>query len=286
MKRTNRYVIIAMAVLCCLVTVGKEKECEASGKTLIINKVKEKTSEKIREVFYTDYDCDGLKEAFIITGKSDEEKTIWFSGEKEVKKLTDLSVSVWTGKGNGICKVSKNQKLFLAEGSAGGSYSWSYCFYVKNGRAVSVKKTSEGLTHIKGKNFAIYPGAFDLMVDSAGTSVGHTWKAYYLKWNGKKFIEYTGKRITLAQLKKYAGASSILKKINKMGYKIGEIYYRKNGVINVNLIMEGEESWIRYENITFNVKGSKVSLKVNYKKGKNIVEKSSYGGRYSAKGFC
>lgn len=76
MKRTNRYVIIAMAVLCCLVTVGKGKECEASGKTLIINKVKEKTSEKIREVFYTDYDYDGLKEAFIITGKSDEEKTI------------------------------------------------------------------------------------------------------------------------------------------------------------------------------------------------------------------
>lgn len=71
-----------------------------------------------------------------------------------------------------------------------------------------------------------------------------------------------------------------------MGYKIGEIYYRKNGVINVNLIMEGEEGWIRYENITFNVKGSKISLKVNYKKGKNIIEKSSYGGRYSAKGFC
>ena len=68
------------------------------------------------------------------------------------------------------------------------------------------------MTHIKGKNFAIYPGAFDLMVDSTGMSVGHTWKAYYLKWNGKKFVEYTGKRITLTQLKKYDGASSILKK--------------------------------------------------------------------------
>ena len=41
----------------------------------------------------------------------------------------------------------------------------------------------------------------------------------------------------------------------------------------------------QYENITLKVTGKSVKLQVNDKTGKNIVDKSSYGGRYQAKGF-
>lgn len=281
MEKLVKSVVITIAALC-LVTISQPKDCEASSKTLLTNKIKAKTSEEIKKVFYTDYDYDGSKEAFIITNRSDDAQTLWFSSPKEVKKIA--TAIIWTGKGRGICKVSKRQKLFLAEGSAGGSGSWSYCFYIKNGRAIQVKKAGEGLGQIKGKDFVIHPSAFDLVVDSTGVSTGHTWKAYYLKWNGKKFVEYVGKKMSLGALKKYKGANVYLKKVNNLGYKIREIYYRKNGIINVNL-SKAMQDGIEQQNITFKVKGNKVSLQVNDKEGKNIVEKSSYGGRYNAKGF-
>lgn len=147
-----------------------------------------------------------------------------------------------------------------------------------------MKKAGEGLGQIKGKDFVIHPSAFDLVVDSTGVSTGHTWKAYYLKWNGKKFVEYVGKKMSLGALKKYKGTNVYLKKVNNLGYKIGEIYYRKNGIINVNL-SKAMQDGIEQQNIIFKVKGNKVSLQVNDKEGKNIVEKSSYGGKYNAKGF-
>lgn len=281
MKQIFKYVVFTIAVLC-LITIGQPKRCGASDKVVLVNKIKAKTSEKIKDVFYTDYDYDGSKEAFIITEKSENEQTLWFSSKKGIKKIA--TAMIWTGKGKGICKVSSNQKLFLAEGSAGGSGSWSYCFYVKNGKAIQVKKSGEGLSQVKGKDFVIYPSAFDLVVDSTGDSTGHTWKAYYLKWNGKKFVEYIGRKISLGTLKKYKGADVYLTKVKKLGYKIGDIYYRKNGIINVNLI-KAIEAGIEQQNITFIVQGIKVSLQVNYKKGKDIVEKSSYGGKYSVKGF-
>ena len=281
MKQIVKYVVIAIAALG-LITTNQPKKCEAASKAALVNKIKAKTSERIKEVFYADYDYDGLKEAFIITEKSEDNQTLWFSSEKEVKKIA--TAIIWAGKGQGICKVSNNQKLFLAEGSAGGSGSWSYCFYVKNGKAIQVKKSSGGLTQVKGKDFVIYPSAFDLVVDSTGVSSGHTWKAYYLKWNGKKFVEYIGQKISLKALKKYKGADDYINKVKKLGYKIGKIYYRKNGIINVNLSKLIEDG-VEQQNITFIVQSNKVFLQVNYKKGKNIVEKSSYGGKYSAKGF-
>lgn len=281
MKSIIKYGIVALAALGLIIT-NQPKKCEAASKAALVNKIKAKTSERIKEVFYTDYDYDGSKEAFVITEKSKDNQTLWFSSQKEVKKIS--TAIIWAGKGQGICKVSNNQKLFLAEASGGGSGSWSHCFYVKNGKAIRVKKSSGGLTQVKGKDFVIYPSAFDLVVDSTGTSTGHTWKAYYLKWNGKKFVEYIGQKISLEALKKYKGADVYLNKVKKLGYKIGKIYYRKNGIINVNLSKSMEDG-IEQQNITFTVKGNKVSLQVNYKKGKNIVEKSSYGGKYSAKGF-
>lgn len=138
MEKLVKSVVITIAALC-LVTISQPKDCEASSKMVLINKIKAKTSEEIKEVFYTDYDYDGSKEAFIITNRSDDAQTLWFSGPKEVKKIA--TAIIWTGKGRGICKVSKRQKLFLAEGSAGGSGSWSYCFCIKKWKGNTGEKS-------------------------------------------------------------------------------------------------------------------------------------------------
>ena len=168
----------------------------------------------------------------------------------------------------------------MFETGAYGSGSVSVCYYVKNGKVVRVKKAGEQLTQRSGKEFVVYQTAFDY--NSDGT--GHTWKAYYLKWNGKKFVEYKGKKISLSKLKKYKGATKYIKQIKKLKYKIGKIYYRSNGIINMNLSIKSG-GCTQYENITLKVTGKSVKLQVNDKTGKNIVDKSSYGGRYQAKGF-
>jgi hypothetical protein len=244
-------------------------------------KVAALTSDTIKEVYYTDYDSDGSKEAFIITEKSEDLQTVWFSSEKETKSLVSRWIRI--GKGQGICKVSAKQKLFVAEGSGGGSGSWSYCYYVKQGRACQVKKSGNGLTQTSGKEFTIYPSYFDSNLWE-GNLTGHTYKAYYLHWTGTKFEQYAGKEISQNTVKKYAGGANYLKKIRKAGYKIDKIFYRGNGIININVSEHQDDYGTNYDNVTLKVKGKKVKLVVVYKEGKDIVRKSSYGGIYESKG--
>jgi len=253
---------------------------KAISKSELINKVEELTSETVKEVYYTDYDYDGTKEAFIITEEDEYSQTLWFSGENQVKKMINMMIHI--NERNGICKVSKNQKLFVAEGSGGGSDSWSYCYYVKNGKVHTVKKSGSGLTHVSGKNFTIYPGEFDFNYMD-GQWTGHTWKEYYVKWTGKKFKQYKGKRISQAMFKQYKGAGKYLKKIAKTGYKIETIFKRSNGIININVSRKGEYD-ITYDNVNFKISGKRVKLRINNKQGTDIVQKSGYGGIYKAVG--
>ena len=52
--------------------------------------------------------------------------------------------------------------------------------------------------------------------------------------DGKAFHEYGGVEITEAQLRKCRGAAAVLDGIKRDGGELGEIFYRGNGVINVN----------------------------------------------------
>lgn len=257
----------------------RERNDVYAKEEVLRNKIQEKTPDKISAEYYDDYDGDGKKELFAVTGSEDGPNEIWYASNVQVKRIynDDLVVYKWASQ---ICKVSKKQKLILFEIGGFGSGSISLCYYVKNGKVIEVKKAGEGLTQRSGKEFMVHPSAFDYSSDGTG----HTWKAYYLKWNGKKFVEYKGKKIALSKLKKYKGAKKYIRQLKKLGYKIGSIYYRKNGIINVNLSIKSGEM-LQYENVTFIVQKKKVKLKVINKKGKNIVEKSSYGGRYRAKGF-
>lgn len=284
MKKCIYFAAIYLLSVMCLCT--NAKKAEAYSKDELVEQVKKKTTDKVDQVYCTDYDYDGRQEAFIITVKSEDDQTLWFSSDQEVKKIA-TSV-IWVDKAaQGICQVSPKQKIFVAEGSGGGSGSWSYCCYVKNGRAVLVKRAGEWLAHYSGKNFTIYQSAFDAMYDKDGKFyLGHTWKEYYLRWTGTKFVEYEGRKISRKQLEGYKGAGKYLRQAEKLGYRIGKIFYRKNGIINVNVSKKDKKGGdIDYENFTLNVKGKKVSLRICNKKGKNILERSSYHGIYKAKGF-
>lgn len=262
------------------------KKAEAYSQKDLVEKVKSRTSDAVEQVYEADYDHDGRQEAFIITKKSKYDQTLWFSGDQEVKKIA--TSMIWVDKASqGICRVSSKQKIFVAEGSGGGSGSWSYCCYVKNGKAILVKRAGEGLAHHSGNNFSIHQSAFDGMYDGTDKFyLGHTWKAYYLRWTGTKFVEYEGREISREQLGQYKGADKYIREAEKLGYRIGKIFYRKNGIINVNVSKKDAKGGdIDYDNFTLNVKGKNVSLRICNKKGKNILEKSGFEGIYKAKGF-
>jgi len=160
-----------------------------------------------------------------------------------------------------------------------GSGSYWVCFYVRNGKAQKVKQSFEGLRQISGREFAIYPGAFD-GGKTDGLMCGHTWKPYYLKWTGKKFKEYQAKKISVSALKKYRSGKGIIKKIKKTGYKIKSIYCRSNGIIHINVVYRIEKGNYSYDNVNLSVRKKKVSLLVTNRSGRGIVEKSSHGGIY------
>ena len=127
--------------------------------------------------------------------------------------------------------------------------------------------------------------AFDYSVDD-GFSTGHTHKRYYVKWTGSSFKEYKGTKITQAKLKKYSGAASILKKARSLGYSIGTIFKRSNGIINVNLYKYEYGGRVN-ENLTLKISGSKVTLVPAAWRFSDSpwIEKYSYGGVYKASGF-
>lgn len=281
MKTWKVRTILFGIVLCGVTMMGCQNAAQAASKADLIKKVQCLTKNSIKKVFCTDYDSDGSAEAFIVTQKTEDEQTLWFVSTKQTKKLE--TAFLLSSKANGICKVTNKQKLFVIEGSASGSGSWSYCYYVKNGRAHMVKRAGELLSHISAGNFVIHPSEFDANCDSQGNWTGHTWKAYYVYWTGTSFKQYAGNVISKSKVNSYKNAKKYFNQIKKTGYKIGEIYYRKNGIININ-VYKKDKKWgsTDYDNVTLYVKGNKVVLQVHYSKGKNIIEKSGYGGVYKS----
>lgn len=270
---------IALAILAGM-WISDGRKAQAASRASLINGIRAKTKKPILKTYYADYDGEGGKELFAITGKKRGENDIWFAGDGGIRKVASgkEELSAYFSGAKGICHVGGKQKLFIMEFGGYGSGSHSVCFYVKNGKAQRVKGSLEGLRQISGREFAIYCSAFDNM-KTDGIWTGHTWKPYYLEWTGKRFQEYRAKRISVSALRKYRGGNAIVKKIKKTGYKIKSIYYRSNSIIHINL-RRMEKGGASYENVNLAVRGRKVSLMIANRSGNDIVEKSSHGGIY------
>ena len=97
-------------------------------------------------------------------------------------------------------------------------------------------------------------------------------------------------------MKKYSGASKIIRKIKKhrikidnkkYKYKFGKIFYRENGIININIYFKTKTN-IEYCNITLDVVDKHVSLHNctnDYNYGAKGIWKAMNGGIYKKAGF-
>lgn len=112
--------------------------------------------------------------------------------------------------------------------------------------------------------------------DAIGDGSGHTWKTYYMYWNGDGFTEYGGMRISEEQLRAVEGASPWLDAVLAAGGELGEIYYRENGIVNVNYTLpDGREN----KNLTLRITDGVARL--DYWQ-EETLEDSDQGGVYLA----
>ncbi len=197
---------------------------------------------------------DNRQELFAVVNIGKEGETdirscqIWYADEERTKMLLEGSfyldtVNTWD---------VGNQKLFYIEEGYGGSGSVSHVWSAKKGIPCELEHAGEMLKYAGNLQFYTYPGAFDLLSDGTG----HTWKRYYLYFDETTgmFKEYGGISISKKDLSKLQGVSVILDEINNKGYKITDIFYRKNGIVNINYT-DGEYNL----NITLTVENGRIT---------------------------
>ena len=180
-----------------------------------------------------DYDGDGVLEAFALMGAENGSDgytgEIWYACAQGCFKLRDTNDYLKLG-----AEGDDASRLFTAEEWHGGSGSVSHIWYVHDGLAKDLQVSAiSGFSYDGGNRFSAYPDAFDMMSDGTG----HTWKRYYYYFDtaSERLREYGGLALTEAELAQLEGAGPILARVQGEGWRIGEIYYRANGVINVNL---------------------------------------------------
>lgn len=259
----------------------------------LISSIEAQSGEPVFKYWYDDFDNDGNKELFAAVGNEETATTLWFSGEKTTVNFSTPGFVYCDERFSpeGICTINAEQKLFVIEAGGGGSGSNSMCFYVNNGIPVPAPMCGENLRQTEGTEFTINPSAFDKNVLD-GTECGHTWKKYYLHWTGTEFTEYVGQEMSLKELERFEGGLDVIQQAEAKGYFVGTIFYRDNGIINVNLYSE-DYSTIgrdgrpdRYnDNITLEVKNDAVSLVVVNHDAERWIEKYSYGGVYESAGL-
>ncbi len=271
---------------------GETHQAETHEAQTYEEKTKEQLAESIRAAasgsvlrqYYADFDADGAMEMFALTGKEVAKGTneIWFASQKETVCLMEAEEGLNVDQSEqGVYEVNDRQKLFAVRCITMGRYATSKCYYVQAGQAQEVSVGAQ-LEQISGESFAVYPPADDCMMEN-GRYSGRTCKPYGIKWTGTGFEEYPVKKLTLDELSEYSGAKRVLEQIQECGYQISQIYYRSNGLIQINVQkpLQEENSFI-YENVTLNVVNGEVSVAEHFKDGQDLVEKSTYGGSYQA----
>lgn len=175
---------------------------------------------------YGDYDDDGKKEAFAVTGENDISfKTLWYVNEDTAVKL-DEKISYDT---IFVFDVKTNRKYICLSSEMYQNYSliWG----VNDGTAFETPISNVGQRFaFNGINeYTIIQSEFD------GTSIGgrHTYKPYYFyyDYNNGNFCEYGGTEITIDELCEYKGAEIFLDDIKEEGGTVTSILKRGNGII-------------------------------------------------------
>lgn len=273
----------------------KPTQAEKYNTAYISALVEAQTSKSVLGLFADDFDFDGVYEAYVLTSTRLVPEgayhsggiSLWFVKNDKLTELipeSDLAITpeIWN---------LGDKKLFSIDVYSGNAASTAV-FFVSGNSAYSYGDFGAKLSRASAdsRNFYLFEN----------TDRGRG-KIYYLYFDGNFFCEYGGLGIRADQLRALSGADEILSAVSDGGYIIGDIFYRDNGIININLSKDMAGQGTAYENVTLMLSDKAVRLVPlgtsdnplgnleNTDAAKHIIDGNfadakafSYGGTYKA----
>ncbi len=218
---------------------------------------------------YNDYDGDGYCEAFALV-KDDSYEINDYSNIVRGK--------IWFVNQNGAKEIESYELLYSISPhffSAGGKAFIAFeTYYGLNGRKTyiwGVKDQTPYQPNISGKGNGFYINKYneielchstlDLVWDiTLDQCTGRTDKNYYFYFDGTTFKEYGGIEIDVENIKSLQNGNDIIDWIYEKSCVIDSIYYRENGIININIHEEFGEGSVRRFHIDLRLDGEKAYL--------------------------
>ena len=196
-----------------------------------------------------DYDRNGQPEAFVVTVLAQDAKgdggfctgNLYFVASDLTVTRLENNVPVEYDKAGPdpsyyqILRYSDRDLFVFNE--CGGTDIRSMVYSVSGNKAVSALDKNMCIELQKTDNeheILANVTDFDANVDEDGIGSGRTEKTYWFYYKNGKIYEYNGKEISVSDLKKIGGAAAIIDGSCKNGWKIQNVLYRPNGIININ----------------------------------------------------
>lgn len=241
-------------------------------------------NENVLKVFCEDFDANGTKEAFILTGKLETfeggyawlEGKVWFVNDKASQLVQEDCFTHFSFDPQ-VMTFDGTKMLHVYNEYATGCCS--YLYGVVDNQLCRYFDYAKGSLLVADGQLQLIHDTYDYGYDKQmdGFS-GHTWKPYYLYFakatdtqsKGGKFREYGAIEISQEQFLKFQGAQDMLQRIRVLAInaEITGFLYRENNIININYLVRDENGYSQ----------NYVTVNYNEKEVYNFVEGS--GGKY------
>lgn len=227
--------------------------------------------------YYNDYDADGLCEMFALVEPANDSEINEYLGddsENDIIKFQEdnLYGKIWFVNKDGAMEIESDETEYWSSPKSfliGGHSFIAFEEYATTGSRTFIWGVQGGRPYqpnISGKIYGMSVNEYDELEGISSTydagilktddfMCGHTWKKYYFYFDGKNFREYGGIAINVDDLLRIPDTKKIVDELYSNLYKIDSIYYRDNGIININISKENENT-IDYANITLRYNGN------------------------------
>lgn len=191
---------------------------------------------------YGDFTGDGKDEmiAFVyeVTGRDEGmewgQYYLYYSTQETLTICDTLDNSFY--KAPRIFEIENSAIIFYTIGY-GGPSGVSSCWRCTDDNLVPVTMPGE-LERLGNNYFRCLKSGFDSFKAEGGEektfSPGRCFYNYYYFFDGERFIEYGGTKISEQVFCRIPGATELLQKIRSEGYTIDNILYRANGIVDIN----------------------------------------------------
>jgi hypothetical protein len=220
-----------------------------------ITKAAGSPEDDIRFFDMDDFDGDGEYEAFALVGDEPDYDfyeeglvagKIWFVNSLGTEPF---GYGIGMGYSTHGRRLDFGDKKYVVFDSIYATGSLSYVFEVSGKEVTEAPFSQYGTVQDPdGDTFTIIDSSYDSEQDpDMEWPLGHTWKSYYFYYDREsgQVKEYGGSEISIEEAKELTGHDFQAECLSP-GDELGTIYYRRNGIININYSRTDADGYIYY----------------------------------------